>query len=413
MLFADENSGKEPTLPEPTSQADQPAQPLLSSPLVLRAPVLLHPGQPDFAAQLASLADEPAVYCIMAGDGPPMIGRTNVVGRRLRRLLRPPQSPAGSSRFLALGAVATLVAYWPVASRLEATLLLYQLALAKAPDRYLKLINLRLPTYIKLHLQNEFPRTAVTSRLTRNGFYFGPFRSRLSAEHFETRVLELFQVRRCQEDLTPALEHPGCIYGEMNQCLRPCQQAVSPEEYATEVRRLASFFETNGSSLAESLAQSREKFSAELQFEAALHQHKRLERVESVVREQEELSAVVGHHHGVAILPAVESNAVTLFFLHAGFWTLGHLFQLETGLEKPMSMDARLQLLVGQMREELAAAPRKAPDAQQRAEHLGLLQRWHSSSWRDGEWLSFPKYEALPYRKLVNAIARVNRGARP
>ena len=47
--------------------------------------------------------------------------------------------------------------------------------------------------------------------------------------------LDLFQLRRCQEDLAPSPGHPGCIYGEMGKCLRPCQEAVSREEYAGEV----------------------------------------------------------------------------------------------------------------------------------------------------------------------------------
>ena len=40
---------------------------------------------------------------------------------------------------------------------------------------------------------------------------------------------------------------------------------------------------------------------------------------------------------------------------------------------------------------------------------LALLARWYYSSWRDGEWLPFDGFPALPYRKLVNAIHRINR----
>jgi hypothetical protein len=43
----------------------------------------------------------------------------------------------------------------------------------------------------------------------------------------------------------------------------------------------------------------------------------------------------------------------------------------------------------------------------ERQEYLALLARWYYSSWRDGEWLGFDSYEDIPYRKLVNAVARV------
>jgi ABC-type lipoprotein release transport system permease subunit len=51
---------------------------------------------------------------------------------------------------------------------------------------------------------------------------------------FQSQFLDLFQMRRCEENLAPSPSHPGCVYGEMNMCLRPCQQAVTPEEYASE-----------------------------------------------------------------------------------------------------------------------------------------------------------------------------------
>ena len=56
----------------------------------------------------------------------------------------------------------------------------------------------------------------------------GRFEPRGAAELFENQFLDLFQIRRCQENLEPSPQHPGCIYGEMNRCLRPCQQVVSP-----------------------------------------------------------------------------------------------------------------------------------------------------------------------------------------
>ncbi len=104
------------------------------------------------------------------------------------------------------------------------------------PDDYLRLVKLRMPAYVKLILANEFPRTQVSTRLSASrAMHYGPFQSRAAAELFEEQFLDLFQIRRCQENLEPSPQHPGCIYGEMNRCLRPCQQVVSREEYLSEV----------------------------------------------------------------------------------------------------------------------------------------------------------------------------------
>ena len=99
-----------------------------------------------------------------------------------------------------------------------------------------------MPPYVKVILNNPFPRTQVTTHLGRApAVYFGPFRARSTAELFESQMLDLFQMRRCQDDLAPSPAHPGCMYGEMGMCLRPCQEVVGPEEYRHEVDGWSSF----------------------------------------------------------------------------------------------------------------------------------------------------------------------------
>jgi hypothetical protein len=51
-------------------------------------------------------------------------------------------------------------------------------------------------------------------------------------------------------------------------------------------------------------------------------------------------------------------------------------------------------------------SPALSPDSPD-LEHLAILVRWQGSSWRDGEWIGFDSFEKIPYRKIVNAVARV------
>ena len=75
---------------------------------------------------------------------------------------------------------------------------------------YERLVKLRMPAYVKLILSNEFPRTQVTTRLAAGpALYYGPFRTRAAAELFENQFLDLFQIRRCQENLEPSPQHRG------------------------------------------------------------------------------------------------------------------------------------------------------------------------------------------------------------
>jgi excinuclease UvrABC nuclease subunit len=113
---------------------------------------------------------------------------------------------------------------------------------------------------VKLILSNVFPRTQITTRVSGGrSLFYGPFANRAAADQFEGQFLELFQIRRCQEDLVTSPDHPGCIYGEMGRCLRPCQEVVTVEEYAGEVRRVNDFLSTRGESLLSSAAGARER----------------------------------------------------------------------------------------------------------------------------------------------------------
>ena len=329
-------------------------------------------------------------------DGQPYLGRTNFLRRRLLRLLKERDKP---SRMLNLRDVSDHVDFWLTGSQLESSLLLYRLARQHFPDTYLKLVKLRMPAYLKLILSNEFPRTAITTRVTGGkGLYYGPFRSRTSAEGFQSQWLDLFQIRRCEENLVPHADHAGCIYGEMNMCLRPCQQIVGVEQYNSEVDRVVQFLRTDGDNLIDNTTATRDRFSAELNFEEAARQHRKMERIKQILGLRDDLVTDLDRLCGAAVATSANASAVNLLFLRRGWWHGPIRFELGPG--EGISMDRRL-------REMIQSLPPKDLSSPERQEHLALLAKWFYSTWRDGEFIPADSLEALPYRKLVNAIARV------
>src|SRR5579862_508267 len=249
--------------------------------------------------QIAQVPNSPAVFLLWPREGDPYLGKTTLLRRRLLRLLKEREKP---SRLLNLRHTVRRIEYQLTGSPFESAVLMYEFARRYFPKTYLDLLKLRMPTYMKLVLANEFPRSQLTTHLGRSpAVYCGPFRSRASAEKFEGQFLDLFQMRRCQEDLAPSPEHPGCIYGEMGMCLRPCQQVVGRDEYLHEVGRVSEFLKTGGHSLLDSLAHSRDRLSDDMQFEEAARQHKRFEKVQEVLKLRDELVCDVDHLHGAAI----------------------------------------------------------------------------------------------------------------
>src|ERR1035438_9730672 len=142
-------------------------------------------------AAIDALPDQPAVFLLWANTGEPYLSRTGVLRRRLRRLLTERERP---SRWLNLRHTVARIEYRLTGSAFESSILFYEQARRHFPATYLRLMKLRMPPYLKLVLANEFPRSHITTHLARTAsLYFGPFRSRISAERFEAQFLDLFR----------------------------------------------------------------------------------------------------------------------------------------------------------------------------------------------------------------------------
>jgi excinuclease ABC subunit C len=344
-------------------------------------------------SEIDSLPDRPAVFLLWAKEGAPYLARTALLRRRLRRLI---SNRDRVSRVLNLQGVAERIEYWPVGSHLEAALVHLELAQRHFPEDWPRITRLHAPAFVRLTLDNAFPRTMITTRLGR-GVMYGPFASRAAADRFNEALLDLFQIRRCEENLAPAPDHPGCIYGEMNRCLRPCQQAVSKDEYHSEAARVEEFLRSGGASLRNTAEAARDRASAAMQFEEAAQMHQRAVRIGDVQALAGELARSIDTLCGVAVTPSAAAEAVDLWFLSGGRWQDPRRVLLSETAGAGQSLDRR-------MRELVSSVPHTGePDL----EHLAILLRWHGSSWRDGEWIGFDSFEKLPYRKLVNAMGRV------
>jgi excinuclease ABC subunit C len=389
----------------------------------MREPAVARPDELD------QVPDLPAVFLLWAGEGRPYLARTALLRRRLKRLLAEGER---ISRVLNLRGVAERFEYWLTRSQIESALIHLELAQKYFPDDWPRITRLRPPVFVRLTLDNPFPRTMITTRVGK-GLFYGPFSSRAAAERFETGALDLFQVRRCEENLAPSPQHPGCIYGEMNRCLRPCQQAVTREEYRAEAARLEQFLRTSGASLKETTEAARDRLSAEMQFEEAERLHQRLMRIGEVQALSGELARSLERLHGVAVTRSIELDSIELWFFMGGHWQEPRRVNLSESASAGTSLDRRLREIMSGV--ELAGEPNLSSDSAHNAarrggesgilvsapsragrcalEHLAILARWHGSSWRDGEWIGFDDLSKIPYRKLVNAVSRVGRAVMP
>ena len=267
------------------------------------------------------------------------------------------------------------------------------------PEDYLFRLKLRIPWFVGLTLNDPFPRLSIGNRVPRKeSLLVGPFPTRAAAQMYEQQVSGLFQIRRCSEILSPSQNHPGCVYGEMNQCLRPCQCAVTREEYASEALRMNEFLSTNGRAALAVMTAARDRAAEQTDFEQAAHIHKQAEKIRTAAAARDEVVTNVYHLNGIALTRGIGNSEFQLWPMLEGCWENCLRFEIPQDDAQAKSLDQAL-------RELLTAGLHKSLQQGRRAEDLAIFARWYYSSWRDGKWFPFRQIEDLAYRKIVKEIS--------
>jgi len=349
-----------------------------------------------------ALPPRAAVCLIEARDekAEPFLIRTQNLQRRLERLLGP-LDPA--SKRLNLSEFARGIRYRLTNSAFEQALTYYQQARQLFPQRYRELMRLRPAAVLKVNLRNAYPRCYVTRRipvdeagLPTGGTYYGPFASRRSAQAFAERILDLFKVRRCQIKIRRDPMFPGCLYSEMKMCLAPCFAGCTKEEYDVEVRRLVQFLDTSGGSLRSTMEEERERASEQSDFERAAAWHKKVEKLDEILRGRPELTRRIQDLDAVILQPAAEEHTMGVYRVRGGRLAEPFFLRFAEIASQPRSAE---QIF----REHFEAVSGAAEG--DLGEHLWLVARWYYSHPREGE--IFFREKDWPYRRILRACSRL------
>jgi excinuclease ABC subunit C len=362
------------------------------------------------AAIFAGVPAAPAVFLLRGDDtnAEPYVSKTANLRRRLQRLLGKMEE---RTKKLNLRDRVRWIEYSPTGSDFESGLLLYRALRETFPKTYGNRMRFRFAPLVKLHLENQYPRASITTRLGRlkgGNLYYGPFQSRTMAEKFINDSLDFFKMRRCVDDLNPDPKFPGCIYSEMKMCLAPCFKGCSDEEYSAEVSRVQAYFDSGGESLAREFSAQRDAASSRLAFEDAAAIHVRLEKLKPVLSQFPEIVRRLDRLSGLIIQPCQISDSVTFFRVDGGCMSGPVVFGIQPAEHtKSQSMESRVQTLLD------AFSSGKGKSAIETMEHLALVKRWYYRGHRTGEIFLTDDKNIFPMRRIVRGIGRVLRGEKP
>lgn len=168
--------------------------------------------------------------------------------------------------------------------------------------------------YVKITVQEDFPRLFMTRRLERDGAkYFGPFTD-VTAVHHVLRILRsYYPLRTCK---SMKVERP-CLQYHMHYCEGPCMNYVTVESYRKYIDDIVALFEGKQVQVIQEITSKMEQASEDLEFELAAKYRDDLLSIQKV-QEKQRMVTQRGDMDVLGMAIDGPMACIQLFFIRSG-----------------------------------------------------------------------------------------------
>ena len=205
-------------------------------------------------------------------------------------------------------------------SELEALVLENNLIKEHHPKYNTKLKDDKGYPYIKVTVNEEFPRIMLARKMKADGGkYFGPYTSAGAVNDTIELLRKIFKIRTCNRRLPKdtGKDRP-CLYYQIKQCDAPCQGYISKEEYAKQIEETIKFLNGNYKQVAKMLQGKMQKASDELEFEQAMEYRDLLKSIERIMDRQKINTYAFEDRDIIAMAQDDKDVVVSIFFIRQG-----------------------------------------------------------------------------------------------
>ena len=218
---------------------------------------------------LANLSTRPGVYLYRDARGQVLyVGKAKALRPRVRSYFRreADQTPKTRELMRHVDALETLV----VGTEVEALILEANLIKEHRPRFNILLRDDKRYPYIKVTVQEPFPRVYVTRRVRSDGArYFGPYTSVGPMRQALEVVKRLHTVRSCRYDLPGEGPDRPCLDYHIGRCLAPCVGLQSEASYRGMIQEILGILEGETEGLRREVETRMRAASRALDFEQA------------------------------------------------------------------------------------------------------------------------------------------------
>lgn len=231
---------------------------------------------------LAVLPAKPGVYLMRDVTGRVLyVGKAKNLSNRVHSYFR--NSGRQSVKVAALTSHVEDLETIQTDSEIEALILECNLIKKYRPRYNIMLKDDKTYPYLKITLQEPFPRMYITRRMVKDGGkYYGPYPDVGALRATMKLLRSLFPVRNCRN----MNQDRPCLQYHIKRCLAPCVGKVSRADYGELVKSICLVLDGKTKELRRSLKERMQEAAAEYAFEAAAHYRDQLQAVERLEESQ-------------------------------------------------------------------------------------------------------------------------------
>ena len=319
---------------------------------------------------LAVLPDKPGVYLMHDSEGKVIyVGKAVVLKNRVRSYFRnlASHTPKVKAMVAKIAEIETIV----TSSEVEALILECNLIKKYRPRYNISLKDDKTYPYLKVTMQEDFPRLYMTRRLQRDGAkYYGPYAD-AGAMHATVKLLRtMFPLRTCRK-MNP--DRP-CLNYHIKRCLAPCAGYVSRDEYGKMIKSVCMVLDGRTTELERDLKQRMQEAAENYAFEEAARLRDQLQAVERLNESQKAVTTNGGDMDIIGFAQDMTGNCLQIFFVRKGKLIGRDNFFLQDGSEAPQEV---LTAFIKQYYNEATFIPREIVLPQlPEAEEQQLIELW-------------------------------------
>ncbi len=266
--------------------------------------------------KLSLIPPRPGVYLLKgAKEAVLYVGKAKNLKNRLRSYFR--KSAELDARKTSMMRNVKDISYVVTNNELEALVLEANMIKQYKPRFNIILRDDKNYPYLKLTVNEEWPRLEVVRRIKKDGaLYFGPYVPAGGMWEAVAFIRRNFPIRPCKYSLDRPMR--PCIQRQMGKCPAPCGGLISKEEYMRIVEDVKLFLQGEKKELLDELEKRMERFSEELRFEDAAKIRDSINNLRHIWESQKVVAPELGDIDVIGFYGEGKEAVFRIFFIRNG-----------------------------------------------------------------------------------------------